>query len=92
MLSAGMMMLALMIGSRISSILRGVGQFGRRSRCVLTVPSVHDDFVGDGRGGLDDLDVVLALEAFLDDLHVQQAEEAAAEAEAQGVGGFRARR
>ena len=42
-----------------------------------------------GRGGLDDFDVVLALQPLLDDLHVQQAQEAAAEAEAQGVGGFR---
>ena len=50
----------------------------------------QQDFVGDGRGGLDDFDVEFALEAFLDDLHVEQAEEPAAEAEAQGVGGFRA--
>ena len=43
------------------------------------------DLVGDGRRGLDDLDVELALEPLLDDLHVQQAEEAAAEAEAERV-------
>ena len=35
-----------------------------------------------GRGG-DQVEVVLALQPLLDDLHVQQAEEAAAEAEAQ---------
>ena len=42
------------------------------------------DVVDDGRCRRDELKVVLALEALLDDIHVQQAEEAAAEAEAQG--------
>ena len=37
----------------------------------------------------DDVEVELAVEALLDDLHVQQAEEADAEAEAQGRGGLR---
>ncbi len=47
------------------------------------------DFVADaGRGG-DEVEVEFALEALLDDLHVEQAEEAAAEAEAEGDGGFR---
>lgn len=32
------------------------------------------------RGGHDDIDVVLTLKAFLDDFHVEQAQEAAAEA------------
>ncbi len=41
-----------------------------------------------GRGG-DQVQVVLALQALLDDLHVQHAEEAAAEAEAQGLGDLR---
>ncbi len=45
----------------------------------------QEDFVADGRGGLDNVDVVLAFETLLDDLHVQQAEEAATEAEAQGL-------
>ncbi len=45
-----------------------------------------EDLVADGRGGLEDVDIVFAFEAFLDDLHVQQAEKAAAEAEAQGRG------
>jgi hypothetical protein len=40
------------------------------------------------RGG-DQVQVVLALQALLDDFHVQHAEEAATEAEAQGVGAFR---
>jgi hypothetical protein len=44
------------------------------------------DLVGDGGRGLHDLDAALALESFLDDVHVQQAEEAAAEAEAQRLG------
>ena len=39
--------------------------------------------VNDGRVGGDDVHVVLAAEPLLDDLHVQQAEEAAAEAEAE---------
>ena len=41
-----------------------------------------------GRGG-DQVQLVLALQPFLNDLHVQQAEEAAAEAEAQGDGALR---
>ena len=47
------------------------------------------DFVADaGRGG-DEVEVVFALETLLNDLHVQQAEEAAAEAEAESGGAFR---
>ena len=42
------------------------------------------------RGGRrDEIEVVLALEALLDDLAVQEAQEAAAEAEAQGRAGLR---
>ena len=41
------------------------------------------DAVGDGRGGHDQIEVELALQPLADDLHVQQAEEAAAEAEAE---------
>ena len=47
------------------------------------------DLVGDVGGGLDQVEVALAFEPLLDDLHVEHAEEAAAEAEAEGVGGFR---
>ena len=47
------------------------------------------DFVGDVGSRLNEVDFVLAFEALLDDLHVQHAEEAAAEAEAEGVGRFR---
>ena len=41
------------------------------------------DFIGYVRDGRDDVHVEFAVEAFLDDLHVQQAEKSAAEAEAQ---------
>ena len=44
--------------------------------------------VDHGGGGGDEREVELALEALPDDLHVQQAEEAAAEPEAQRVGGL----
>ena len=44
--------------------------------------------VGDGRRGDEEIEVELALEPLLDDLHVQQAEEAAAEAEAERVRGL----
>jgi len=46
------------------------------------------DLVDDRRVGGDDIHVELAAEAFLDDFHVEEAEESAAEAEAEGDGGF----
>ena len=64
---------------------------GRQGRRVV---DVHDaavglqDLVGDVRRGLDEGDALLALEALLDDLHVQEPEEAAAEAEAERFGGL----
>src|SRR5690606_24718658 len=42
-----------------------------------------------GRGGSDQVQVVFALKTLLDDLHMQHAEEADAEAEAKGIGAFR---
>src|SRR5690606_998159 len=42
-----------------------------------------------GRCGSDQVQVVFALETLLDDLHMQHAEEADAEAEAKGIGAFR---
>src|SRR5688500_10490717 len=48
----------------------------------------HLDLVRDRRRRLDDLDVEFALQPLLDNLHVQQPEEAAAEAEAQRVRAF----
>ncbi len=77
-----------MIGSRISPMRAGIGQVGR-------IVDLHhlavgpQNLVDDRRRGGDQVQVVLALEALLDDLHVQHPEEAAAEAEAQGLGGLR---
>ena len=51
-----------------------------------------DDLVGDVRGGLDQREVALALEPLLDDLHVEHAQEAAAEAEPERVGRLRLER
>ena len=68
-------------GSRISSISPGeADRTGCRSRYRATV---HLDFVFDARSGRQQFQVVLALEPLLDDLHVQQPEEATAEAEAE---------
>ena len=44
--------------------------------------------VDDGGRGHDEAEVVLAFEALLDDVHVEEAEEAAAEAKAKGDGGL----
>ena len=52
-------------------------------------PGLHDDAVDDVRRGGDQLQVKLALQPLPDDLHVQQAEEAAPEAEPQGRRGLR---
>ena len=64
------------------------GSLAGLSMCC-TSPSVVVTPVDDrGRGG-DEVEVVLALQPLLDDLHVQQAEEAAAEAEAERLRGLR---
>ncbi len=76
------------IGSRISSIDARVGQV-RRIIDLDMLAVGRDDFVNDAGGGGDDVHVVLAPEPFLDDLHVQQAEKAAAKAEAERDGAFR---
>src|SRR5581483_5010538 len=47
------------------------------------------DFVSHAGSGGDEFEAELAFEAFLDDLHVQEAEEAATESEAKGGGAFR---
>ena len=79
---------AMMTGSSICSISRRVGP-------ARGIVDLDDGAVGQrdlvahaGRGG-DEVEVVLALEALLNDLEMQQAEEAAAEAEAQRDGGLR---
>ena len=86
--SCGIRIVAVMIGSRISSIARQVGQLGRildlQYRAVA-----HQHLVDDrGRRG-DQVHVVLAFQALLHDVHVQQAEEAAAKAETQCLRHFR---
>ena len=49
----------------------------------------HQDLVDDGRRRRDEVHVVLALEPLLHDVHVQKAQETAAEAEAQRLRDFR---
>ena len=80
--SSGTRMFAAMIGSRISAIsLTGGSLDGLSTR--LTLARIVDDLVDDGRRGGDQVQVVLALQPLLHDLHVQHAEEAAAKTEAQ---------
>ena len=47
------------------------------------------DEIGNVGNGSDDIHIELAVEAFLDDFHVEQAEESTAESEAEGNGTFR---
>ena len=74
------MMVMCIQGSRISSISPGDGRSAGLS-IDEGLAAVHDDFVFDARGGGEQIEVVLALQPLLDDLHVEQTEEAAAEAE-----------
>ena len=76
-----------MIGSRISSTRDRSGSFDGFS-ISSTRAVAHQDLVDDGRRRRDQVHVVLALEPLLHDVHVQQAEEAAAEAEAQRLRDF----
>ena len=70
------------IGSRISAIRPRSGIFdGFSTLSDLAVVELH--LVDHRRRGRDQVLVELALEPLLDDLHVQQAEEAAAKAEAE---------
>ena len=67
---------------RLLDLLERVGQVGRRVHLdPLAVHRPHA--VGDVRRGDDQVEVELALEPLAHDLHVQQPEEAAAEAEAE---------
>ena len=78
--SFGTMIDALMYGSSTSSTSRGISA----GLCTSThSPLGVVDAVGDVRRGDEQVEVELALEPLADDLHVQQAEEAAAEAEAE---------
>ena len=67
------------------------GWIGELRRVVdfrgLAVRRLHP--VDDRGGRSDEVHLEFAFEAFLNDLHVQEAEEAAAEAEAEGLRGFR---
>jgi hypothetical protein len=75
------------IGSWYSSITEPSGSsLGERIFLDLAVGQL--DAVAHRRRRLHEVEVVLALEPLLDDLHVQQAEEAAAEAEAERVAGL----
>ena len=88
--SAGVMMVACSTGSSMWSMFCGAGSSeGLSTRELGPVGQVGD--VLDRRGGRDEREVELALEAFADDVHVQQPEEPATEAEAEG-GESRARR
>ena len=78
--SVGVRIVALTTGSRTSEILPSGNSLG----AVL-----RDNAVDDVRGGRDEVEVELALQTLADDLQVEQSEEAAAEAEAEGRGGFR---
>ena len=76
-----------MTGSRISSTRERSGSLDGFS--ISTQGAVaQQDLVDDGRRRRDQLHVVLALEPLLHDVHVQQAEEAAAEAEAERLRDF----
>src|SRR5436190_986081 len=66
--------------SRMSIFTRSRGRVHRHLAAVG-----QRDLVLDVRGRGQQLEVVLALEPLADDVHVQQAEEAAAEAEAEGL-------
>ena len=80
--SDGVRIIAVITGSSIFSIRPGIRQL-RRAVDLLhhAVGGRHP--VEHARRGRDQVHVELALEPLLDDLHVQQAEEAAAEAEAE---------
>ena len=72
-------------GSSTKSIFCASGRSAGLSTLSVS-PAVGRDQVLDARRGGDQREVELALEALLDDLHVQQAEEPAAEAEAERAG------
>ena len=76
------------MGSRIESMLCGSGQ--REGLSTSTIAAVgHRDVVAHaGRGG-DEVELVLALQPLLNNLHVQQTQKTAAEAEAEGDRAFR---
>ena len=80
--------LAVMTGSRMRVDVGGLGPARGIVDFDHAAVGERDVVAHAGRGG-DEVELVLALQALLDDLHVQQAEEAAAEAEAERDGAFR---
>ena len=77
-------MRASMNGSSISSIWPGSGSLlGLSISSTSPLRGVH--LVDDARRGGEQRDIELALQPLLDDLHVQQAEKSAAEAEAERI-------
>ena len=81
--SAGVMIVSFSIGSSMWSMYCGSGMAeGLSTARLLAVGEVGD--VLDRRGRGYEREAELALEPLADDLHVQQAEEPAAEAEAEG--------
>ena len=80
--SCGIRIVAVMIGSRISSTRERSGSFDGFSISMHRAVA-QQQLVDDRRRRRDQVHVVLALEPLLHDVHVQEAQEAAAEAEAQ---------
>jgi hypothetical protein len=80
--SCGVRIIAVMIGSSIFSMRPASGSFAGLS-ISMHVAVGRRHAVEHARRGRDQVHVELALEPLLHDLHVQQAEEAAAEAEAE---------
>ena len=79
----GVTRLSLTQGSSMASISPGFGQQGRVVDDDLATAVGQLHVVFDGRRRRDEVEAELALEPLLDDLHVEQAEEPAAEAEAE---------
>ena len=65
----------------------GIGIIGRVVQ-ILHRPVGHRHTVDDGRGGGDQIEIIFAGQPLLDDLEVEEAEEAAAKAEAEGRAGL----
>ena len=77
----------MMTGSSIGLDRAGVGQARRRIDLDHLAVRLRHPVAHRGRGD-QQLEVELALQPLLDDLHVEEAEEAAAEAEAEGGRGL----
>ncbi len=88
--SCGMYRCTVTIGSRIFVDPAGSGIFDGFSTWIDRAVALHD-LVDHGRRGRDQVLVELALQPLLHDLHVQQAEEAAAKAEAERLATLPAR-